>query len=126
VVVQDGFWPMQEPQKMADGNWIMAGFRVANGYGVVGHLPAVAISKGADLTKWDMAVIEAARSLAGVADANSTEFGPTTEPVVGLMTEWMRGNELETRREGGNLGGTMRLGAFRASLKPGSKIARIR
>jgi CTP synthase len=72
-----------------------------------------------------MAVIEAARSLAGVADANSTEFGPTTEPVVGLMTEWMRGNELETRREGGNLGGTMRLGAFRACLKPGSKIAAI-
>ena len=72
-----------------------------------------------------MAVIEAARSLAGVPAANSTEFGPTTEPVVGLMTEWMRGNELETRREGGNLGGTMRLGAFRASLKPGSKIASI-
>ena len=72
-----------------------------------------------------MAVIEAARSLAGVTAANSTEFGPTTEPVVGLMTEWMRGNELETRREGGNLGGTMRLGAFRASLKPGSKIASI-
>ena len=72
-----------------------------------------------------MAVIEAARSLAGVTEANSTEFGPTTEPVVGLMTEWMRGDELETRREGGNLGGTMRLGAFRASLKPGSKIAAI-
>ena len=72
-----------------------------------------------------MAVIEAARSLAGVAEANSTEFGPTTEPVVGLMTEWMRGNELETRREGGNLGGTMRLGAFRAKLKSGSKIAAI-
>ena len=72
-----------------------------------------------------MAVIEAARSLAGVTQANSTEFGPTSEPVVGLMTEWMRGNELETRREGGNLGGTMRLGAFRASLKPGSKIASI-
>jgi len=72
-----------------------------------------------------MAVIEAARSLAGVKDANSTEFGPTSEPVVGLMTEWMRGNELETRREGGNLGGTMRLGAFRAKLKPESRIAAI-
>lgn len=63
VVVENGFWPMQEPQKMADGNWIMAGFRVANGYGVVGHLPAVAISKGDDFTKWDMAVIEAAPNL---------------------------------------------------------------
>ena len=72
-----------------------------------------------------MAVIEAARSLAGVTEANSTEFGPTTEPVVGLMTEWMRGNEQETRRAGGDLGGTMRLGAFRAKLKPDSKIAAI-
>ena len=44
-----------------------------------------------------MAVIEAARALAGIEKANSTEFGPTREPVVGLMTEWMRGNELEKR-----------------------------
>ncbi|MGA2043587.1 MAG: CTP synthase [Roseiarcus sp.] len=72
-----------------------------------------------------MAVIEAARSLAGVSDANSTEFGPTPEPVVGLMTEWMRGNELELRRAEGDLGGTMRLGAYRADLLEGSKIARI-
>ena len=72
-----------------------------------------------------MAVIEAARSLAGVTQASSTEFGPCTEPVVGLMTEWMRGNELEVRRQGGDLGGTMRLGAFRAELKAGSKIAGI-
>jgi CTP synthase len=72
-----------------------------------------------------MAVIEATRSLAGIAKANSTEFGATEEPVVGLMTEWMRGNELEIRRAGGDMGGTMRLGAYRACLKPGSKIAGI-
>ncbi len=72
-----------------------------------------------------MAVIEAARSLGGVPDANSTEFGPCSQPVVGLMTEWMRGNELETRRSGGDLGGTMRLGAFRATLRAGSKIESI-
>ncbi|MFN8828507.1 MAG: CTP synthase [Labrys sp. (in: a-proteobacteria)] len=72
-----------------------------------------------------MAVIEAARNLAGVSDANSTEFGTTPEPVVGLMTEWMKGNELEIRRAGGNLGGTMRLGAFDARLSSGSKIAQI-
>ena len=72
-----------------------------------------------------MAVIEAARSLGGVPDANSTEFGPCDQPVVGLMTEWMRGNELEMRAADGDLGGTMRLGAFKASLKPGSKIAEI-
>jgi CTP synthase len=72
-----------------------------------------------------MAVIEAARNLAGIADANSTEFGPTQEPVVGLLTEWMQGNELQRRREGGNLGGTMRLGAFPAHLAKGSRIAQI-
>ncbi len=72
-----------------------------------------------------MAVIEAARSLAGVKEANSTEFGPTSEPVVGLMTEWMRGNELQIRAAEGDLGGTMRLGAYRAELAPNSKIAAI-
>jgi hypothetical protein len=63
VVVENGFWPMQEPLRMADGNWIMAGLRVANGYDSVGHLPAVAISKNSDFTTWDMVVIEAAPNL---------------------------------------------------------------
>jgi len=72
-----------------------------------------------------MAVIEAARSLAGIKDANSTEFGPTPEPVVGILTEWLRGNELEKRVAGGDLGGTMRLGAYQAKLTPGSKVAEI-
>jgi CTP synthase len=72
-----------------------------------------------------MAVIEAARDLAGIPNAGSTEFGPTEEPVVGLMTEWMKGNELEQREAGGNLGGTMRLGAYEAHLAKGSRIAEI-
>jgi CTP synthase len=72
-----------------------------------------------------MAVIEAARNLAGLAKAGSTEFGPCEEPVVGLMTEWMRGNELEKRAAGGDLGGTMRLGAYEAALTPGSRVAGI-
>lgn len=72
-----------------------------------------------------MAVIEACRSLAGIEQASSTEFGPTSEPVVGLLTEWLRGNELEKRAAGGDLGGTMRLGAYQASLAPGSKVAEI-
>ena len=72
-----------------------------------------------------MAVIEACRSLAGLPHANSTEFGPTDEPVVGLMTEWLRGNELEKRQAAGDLGGTMRLGAYKAELAAGSKIAGI-
>ena len=72
-----------------------------------------------------MACIEAARSLAGIDEASSTEFGPTKEPVVGLMTEWLKGNMLEKRRETGDLGGTMRLGAYEARLAGGSKIAEI-
>lgn len=72
-----------------------------------------------------MACIEAARNLANVEGAGSTEFGEPKEPVVGLMTEWMRGNELELRGVAGDLGGTMRLGAFDASLRPGSRIAEI-
>ncbi len=72
-----------------------------------------------------MACIEAARNLAGVEQAGSTEFGETPEPVVGMMKEWMKGNELEQRRAGGDLGGTMRLGAFAADLASGSRIADI-
>jgi CTP synthase len=72
-----------------------------------------------------MACIEAARSLAGVDKASSTEFGPTAEPVVGLMTEWLKGNMLEKRQAAGDLGGTMRLGAYEARLEKGSKIAEI-
>ena len=59
-----------------------------------------------------LAVVEAARNLAGIAGASSTEFGPTDEPVVGLLTEWERGGTIETRAAGGDLGGTMRLGAY--------------
>ena len=72
-----------------------------------------------------MAVIEAARSLAGIEEASSTEFGETKEPVVGLMTEWLKGNELEQRAAGGDLGGTMRLGAYASQLLPDTKIAKI-
>ncbi len=56
VMLDHGFWPMQEPQRMADGNWIMAGFRVANGFALTGNLPAIAISHGDDFTKWKMVV----------------------------------------------------------------------
>jgi len=72
-----------------------------------------------------MAVIEVARDLAGIEDASSTEFGPTDEPVIGLMTEWMKGEELERREQNGNLGGTMRLGAYDAELAGDSQVAKI-
>ena len=65
-----------------------------------------------------MAVIEAARHLADLPGASSTEFGPCEHPVIGLMTEWMRGNEVERRNANGDLGGTMRLGAYDGGARP--------
>lgn len=72
-----------------------------------------------------MAVIEAARNLCGIAGANSTEFGPCSEPVIALMTEWVKGDIKEARGENVDLGGTMRLGAYPAILGKGTRIAEI-
>jgi len=72
-----------------------------------------------------MACIEGARGLAGIADASSTEFGPTEQPVVGLITEWMGRDGLEQREEQGDMGGTMRLGAYDATLAGNSVVASI-
>ena len=72
-----------------------------------------------------MACVEAARNTAGIKNASSTEFGPTKEPVVGMMTEWIKGNETETRANEGDLGGTLRLGANPAQLTRGSRVADI-
>ena len=71
-----------------------------------------------------MACIEAARE-AGITTASSTEFGRTREPVVGIITEWMSEEGLQQRVAGGDLGGTMRLGAYEAAIEPGSQVGRI-
>jgi len=71
-----------------------------------------------------MACIEAART-AGHSAASSTEFGETDEPVVGIITEWMSEEGLQTREAGGDLGGTMRLGAYEAKLAANSHVSRI-
>lgn len=70
-----------------------------------------------------MACIESARSTAGLEEASTTEFGPTPHPIVGLLTEWESGGKVEQRSETSDLGGTMRLGAYPALLKPGSIAA---
>ena len=72
-----------------------------------------------------MACVEGARDTAGIERASSTEFGPTEEPVVGLITEWMGRDGLEKREEQGDLGGTMRLGAYEATLAGNSVVASI-
>ncbi len=77
-----------------------------------------------------LAVIEFARNQLGITNATSTEFGPYEDkdergPLVGLMTEWMRGTVLETRRHDGDMGGTMRLGAYECHIAPGSLAEEI-
>ncbi len=74
-----------------------------------------------------LAVIEFARNVLGLADAHSTEFDANTKnPVIGLITEWQDASgEKETRSAESDLGGTMRLGAQRADLLDGTKIRKI-
>jgi CTP synthase len=72
-----------------------------------------------------MACIEGARNTAGIAGAGSTEFGPAAEPVVGIITEWMSKEGLQKRSEEGELGGTMRLGAYDAVLAGNSHVSSI-
>ena len=109
ILVPGGFG-----ERGAEGKIQAAGFARTRG------LPYFGICFG-----MQMAVIEAARSLAGINGAGSTEFGETAEPIVGLMTEWMKGDEMERRQANGNLGGTMRLGAYEASLAADSHVSRI-
>jgi CTP synthase len=84
------------------------------------HVPFFGICLG-----MQMACIEGARNTAGIAEASTTEFGPTSEPVVGLITEWMGAEGLEKRAADGDMGGTMRLGAYAATLAGNSHVAAI-
>ncbi|QYJ00335.1 CTP synthase [Thalassovita mediterranea] len=84
------------------------------------NIPCFGICYGMQLS-----VVEAARHLADIKNASTTEFGPTDEPVVGLIEEWTKGNQKITRDESTDKGGTMRLGAYPALLEPGSKVAEI-
>jgi CTP synthase len=84
------------------------------------NVPCFGICYGMQLS-----VVEAARHVADIKSASTTEFGPTDEPVVGLIEEWTRGNEKIVRDENTNKGGTMRLGAYPAILSPDSRVAEI-
>jgi CTP synthase len=117
--------------QMLDG---VHGILVPGGFGERGTLGKIEAVRFARTRKvpflgicfgMQMAVIEAARNLADMPLASSTEFGPCEVPVVGLLTEWARGNDIERRRAGGDLGGTMRLGAFEADLVDGSLVQDI-
>ncbi|MEO9971195.1 MAG: CTP synthase [Hyphomonadaceae bacterium] len=84
------------------------------------RIPCFGICYGMQLS-----VVEAARSLAGIEAASTTEFGPTDAPLVGLMEQWTKGNEQEVRTASTDKGGTMRLGAYPAVLQADSLVARI-
>ena len=123
-----------ESEHPADYLTHVHGILVPGGFGERGAEGKIAAAKFAREYKvpyfgicfgMQMAVIDAARNLAGISTANSTEFGKTDNPVVGIMTEWVRGEVLEKRTESDGLGGTMRLGAYPAKLATGSKIAEI-
>jgi CTP synthase len=110
------------------------GILVPGGFGqrgTEGMINAVTFARERDVPYFgicfgmQMAVIEAARNLAGIPGAGSTEFGPCDDAVVGLLTEWTRGNTVELRNVDDDLGGTMRLGAYDAVLEPGSRISQI-
>ena len=72
-----------------------------------------------------MAVIETMRNVCGVKNAGTTEFGPDCEPVVGLMTEWDKDGAKQIRHKDGDLGGTMRLGAYECVLAPDSLVSKV-
>jgi len=109
ILVPGGFG-----ERGAEGKIAAAGFARRRG------VPYLGICFG-----MQMAVVEAARNLAGLPNAGSTELGPCDDPVVGLLTEWMRGEVVERRNVHSDKGGTMRLGAYPARLAEGSRVAAV-
>ncbi len=110
------------------------GILVPGGFGergVEGKIAAATFAREHDIPYFgiclgmQMAVIEAARNLAGIKGAGSTEFGECDDPIVGLLTEWERDGIVEKRSEDGDMGGTMRLGGYDAVLQPDSHIHKI-
>ncbi len=116
--IESEIFEKEDPAPYLEG---VNGILVPGGFGergTEGKINAVTFARTRDVPFFgicfgmQMAVIEAARHLAGINSASSSEFGETDEPVVGLLTEWLKGNALERRLAKGDLGGTMRLGAY--------------
>ena len=129
--IESEIFEKEDPAPYLDG---VNGILVPGGFGergTEGKINAVTFARTRNVPFFgicfgmQMAVIEAARHLAGINSASSSEFGETSEPVVGLLTEWLKGNALETRLAQGDMGGTMRLGAYPALLRKDSHIAEI-
>ena len=112
----------------------VSGILVPGGFGLRGTAGKIAAVKYARENKipflgicfgMQMAVIETMRNVLGVKNANTTELEENCEPVIGLMTEWDKDGAKQIRHKDGDLGGTMRLGAYDTILKKDSKAAEI-
>jgi len=124
----------QEDQDIVHSLEGMHGILVPGGFGergTEGKIKAVQFAREHEIPYFgiclgmQMAVVEAARNKAGILGAGSTELGKPSDPVVGLMTEWAKKGDLQKRAKDGDLGGTMRLGAYDCALKPGTKAYEI-
>ncbi len=120
----------QLPQKLNSLEAIL----VPGGFGergVAGKIEAVRFARENNVPFFgicfgmQLAVIEACRNQLGLSQASSTEFGPTPEPVVGLMREWQSEAGMQTRTESSDLGGTMRVGSYPCRLAPHSLVHKI-
>ena len=135
-------WIDAEKLEQPDGIHLLDGFHgilVPGGFGERGTEGMVAAAKYARERKvpylgiclgMQMAVIEAARNLAGITDAGSEEFDHEAgeerfTPVVYHLKEWVQGNSRVERKITDDKGGTMRLGSYTATLAPGSKISEV-
>ncbi len=122
----------QDDEEVAARLEPMHGILVPGGFGERGSLGKIASVRFARERKvpyfgiclgMQMACIEGARNVSGIANASTTEFGPTDEPVIGLITEWMSSEGIQRREAEGDMGGTMRLGAYPARLTGNSHAA---
>jgi CTP synthase len=129
--IESAIFESEDPEQFLQG---VQGILVPGGFGergAEGKIRAVQYAREKKIPYFgicfglQMAVIEAARNLCGLGGASSTEFGSCADPVIGIMTEWSKGNEKEMRAQDADLGGTMRLGAYPATLRKGSRAESI-
>ena len=124
--------PLDDPEHSLDILDGVNGIILPGGFGkrgAAGKMRAARYARERDIPCFgicygmQLAVVEAARNLAKISGAGTTEFDEPSDPIVGFIEEWTKGNQKEVRSKDGDLGGTMRLGAYPAALKPGSKVA---
>ena len=114
--------------KNCNGILVPGGFGLR---GIGGKIEAVKYARENDIPFFgiclgmQLAVIEIARNVLKLKNADSSEFKLTSKSVVGLMTEWVKGNKIERRNINSDKGGTMRLGSYKAKLKKNTKIYSI-